>query len=210
MAIARDTAVNGAAASSWSHTCTGANLCLFVGVIGAGGAGDVITGVTYNLVAMSMLKKIQTPTNRWVYIFGLLAPTTGSNTVAISSSGGAGEGLSGSYTGVKQSGLPDSSASAAVTATSVAPQNTTIANNCWLVGFCHGDVDAVPTAGAGTTSFVSNNAAQGTMLADSNGPLPAGNQALQWTGSNQDFGAVAVSFAPAPVTTSGDMFLVFA
>jgi len=74
-----------ATSGSWSHTCTGSNLALIVGVaIGLTGAGT--TTATYNGVAMQSLGVINSDnqTAGYAQLFGLVNPATGANTVAIS------------------------------------------------------------------------------------------------------------------------------
>ena len=58
--IAFDATANGqdsnVASLTWSHTCTGSDLVLIVGVSTRGGDGDAVpTGVTYNGVAMTLI-----------------------------------------------------------------------------------------------------------------------------------------------------------
>ncbi len=107
MAIARDTSTSasGAPTSSpgtWSHTCTGSNLILFVGVESTG-ASDNVTGATYNGVAMTLVQKQARLDGREVYLFVLVNPATGSNTVSVSWTGTDGHFLSAiSYTGAAQ------------------------------------------------------------------------------------------------------------
>lgn len=75
---------------SWSHTCSGTNRVLLVDVaLGVSSAGDTQTaGVTYNGVAMTSIGKVHTNASNvgWVERFVLIAPATGSNTVAVTAS----------------------------------------------------------------------------------------------------------------------------
>lgn len=156
MAIAYDNTTfsddGGGAVTSrtFSHTCTGSNLALLVGVEGSTVA-DRITGVTYNSVAMTQLSAYKGSGGRWIYIYGLLAPATGANNVVVSCSPADIIGTTAtSYTGVKQSGLPDniaqSNGAAGLTdAASITPS----ADNCWVMMFSHGTV--ISSAGANTT-----------------------------------------------------------
>src|SRR3990167_1730360 len=68
---------------SWSHTCTGSNRYLLVGI---SWKDDVnITSVTYNSVTMTSLGKKSTTSGSTFVIemFGLKDPATGANTVSV-------------------------------------------------------------------------------------------------------------------------------
>lgn len=203
MAIAFDNSTNLGEVESTSlttaHTCTGDNLLLLVGVR-LGGSTDDVTGVTYNSVAMTRLKyniNDSSPNNTPTYIYGLLSPDTGANNVVVTrGSSGFILAVASSYTGVKQSGLPDSTAENETgTATSIAVTTTTVADNCWTamqVTAAAGNL----SAGANTTlrQMGSNT---GIALFDSNTAItPAGSTTLN---ANFDSGistAVMVSFEP--------------
>ena len=94
---------------TYSHTCTGSNGLLLVHA--TTNTTDDVTGITYAGAAMTQVTKIQTPSGRWNYLFYKLGPATGANNVVISTSDTPDLILSysASYTGVSQSGFPDSS-----------------------------------------------------------------------------------------------------
>ena len=84
MAIIFDAAAAGVAAAgttkTFSHTCTGTELILFVGALITTTESDVVTGITYNSVAMTRV-----PTNGFIanagigqslYLYFLIAPAT--------------------------------------------------------------------------------------------------------------------------------------
>jgi hypothetical protein len=90
MAVAFDAAsasadLSGSTSGSWSHTCSGSDRYLIVGVAGFDAESNLsgIT-VTYNSVAMTKLGGNQDTNNNNTLLFGLVAPATGSNTVQIS------------------------------------------------------------------------------------------------------------------------------
>ncbi len=90
---------------SWSHICSGANRLLTVGVhwVSSGGAVSV-SGVTYNGVAMSSVGVVNNG-DVFTQLFRLVAPATGSNTIAITMTGAVDQTLTGggvSFTGVDQ------------------------------------------------------------------------------------------------------------
>ena len=101
---------------SWSHSCSGSNRLLLVGVVigvPAGGAGDgAVTAltVTYNGVSMTSQGRVHSnaSTTGFVELFSLINPATGSNTVLVTMTFTTGESFSFecgsiSFTGVDQS-----------------------------------------------------------------------------------------------------------
>lgn len=77
---------------TWSHTCTGSNRVLYVG-LSVGKPSDstvAITGITYNSVALTSLgsRHANDQTDGRAELWRLVAPATGANTVAISFTGG--------------------------------------------------------------------------------------------------------------------------
>lgn len=92
---------------SWSHTCTGANRLLVVGVaIGDASTGSLTTAVTYNGVAMTSVGKVASnnQTAGYIEMFRLVNPPTGTNTVLVTPSVTANAVSAGSvsFTGVHQ------------------------------------------------------------------------------------------------------------
>ena len=94
--------------SSYSHTVTGSETYLLVYVATGDGTTNAIedvTGVTYNSISMSELATDFEDTHVNLHLFGLVAPASGSNTVAITL-GGTPDGhasIAASYTAVNQS-----------------------------------------------------------------------------------------------------------
>src|SRR3989442_1524846 len=112
MAIAFDaiSAVAAATATSltFAHTCTGSNRILFVAGNDKVAAATVVTGITYNSVAMTKINGVQIPTSRFITLWDLVAPASGSNNVVVSASeSGHLRFVAASYTGAKQSAQPD-------------------------------------------------------------------------------------------------------
>ena len=108
MAVAFD-AVSSAGGStssfSWSHTCSGSNRILLLGITWYD-SGDTVSAVTYNSVAMTAVPSSTVTNGQYTAIlYYLLAPTTGSNTVAVTFSGSVFDFGGGaiSFTGVDQS-----------------------------------------------------------------------------------------------------------
>jgi hypothetical protein len=198
-AIAFDTAVSAAAASSWSHTVTGSNTAL---VVQGYNLTDCSMTATYNGVAMNLIGKTSFPGSgrQGTYLFLLLAPATGSHTVALSCGHGVG---SSSYTGAAQTGQPDSSA-VNITAggtTPVVMTTTVVGSGTWLIG-AEADGSGGETANAGTT--VRKTDGNGLVLADSNGTVGTGSRSLSLnvgtTGANR--GWIVLSLAAAAASPS--------
>lgn len=200
--IALDTSTDGGTGTTsltFSHTCTGSNLILFVAADGNQTAGgNVLTGITYNGVAMTQVTGSPiAKAGRWFYLFYLVGPATGAHNVVISNPGSdytAGSAVS--YTGALQSGQPDATnTSQANGVTHNTVTVTTIKDNCWVVAASRGTAN--PVADSGTTiRVVMGNACS---LVDSNGPkTPAGGYTLGLTFDSTDNAFIAASFSPFP------------
>jgi hypothetical protein len=87
---------------TYSHTCTGSDLVLFVMANCDGDAG-AITGVTYNGVSMTLIANQEVVFGQDLYLYGLINPATGANNVVVSwTSSGQCASASISWTGVDQ------------------------------------------------------------------------------------------------------------
>lgn len=122
MALAFDATSNSGNKSSvssysWSHTCTGSNLILVVGIT-AENASDtgqmLVDGVTYNGVAMTKANDQDTTvtpggSSNYSSIWYLKNPATGANSIAVTHHGTvvASVGMAVSYTGADQTTQPD-------------------------------------------------------------------------------------------------------
>jgi hypothetical protein len=205
--IALDVASNSGAKNnissySWSHTCTGTNLLLAVGDSHRTGTSDyAVTGITYNSVAMSYIRT-DLINGRRSTIYYLIAPATGSNTVAVTYAylNTTGVGGAVSYTGAKQSGQPDANNGATASTGDPSVSVTTVANNCWVFS-CVSSVYALTCDN--TQRW---NVANGKAGSDTNGPkTPAGAKTMSWIHSTSGEWAIsAASFAPyiAPATAA--------
>lgn len=203
MAIARDATsqgnVNPGTSLTVSHVCTGSNLLLLVHVLTNNTNEAIITGVTYNGVSMTKIKtQVSETTLRYGYIYGLLAPSTGANNVVVSASSSSVIGAQCvSYTGVKQSGLPDASNSNNTAGDSWTESITTIADNCWHFLARRSDAQMTITGGGSKLLEQFGSGLQATF--DSNSAItPAGNHSITGTTtqSTQEY-SINISFAPA-------------
>ncbi len=216
MAIAFDAATNGGNTSgtslTYAHIVTGSNPILTVGVVGGIGT-DVVTGVTYNGVAMALVRKIVGGTGgsvRDIYLFNLTGAILGTHNVVVSASGVTFIASSAaSYSGAAQSGQPNASAQGVIGSNvSAAISVTSTVDNCWIVGFLKQDNVEAPVAGAGTTVRASGSLG-GYGSADSNGPIhPAGVATLNAGPQSAATAWSNLAMTIAPVTSS-NFFLLF-
>ncbi len=182
------------------------NLILWVAVFGDSSSGT-ITGVTYSSVAMTQLPTVspkQVPGDRFVYLFYLIAPATGANNIVVSAGTGTYiAAIASSYTGAKQSGVPDASANNSCTAcTTLSTSVTTFADNSWIVLISKNANSATETADTGSTLRRANASDAAFALFESSGdpvtPQGATSMSIKIsTGFSADHGLIMASFAPA-------------
>lgn len=207
MAIAYDSSSFGGGAGvnnfTFSHTCASGNAILVVDII-ALGSSDVVSGVTYNGVSMTRSRFTTGTDANWGawsgYTYYLYSPTSGANTVQVNFGGSqSGNGMSASYTGVAQTGFPDSSAnnnpSSGLTVTTT---TTTVADNCWTLLFTHNN--SIVTASTNSTARqlnLSDNVGFKRSIFDSNGVItPAGSFSMSYTQTNVSSVNSIMSLAP--------------
>lgn len=192
-----------------SHTTSGTDRLLMVYIYST---IDNVTGVTYNGTAMTFVQKqlmTGAAAGQYIHAYILANPTTGTNTVTVTSSSGLGGYISAvSYTGAKQTGQPDNSTKqAANPVTTLTTSLTTVANNSWLVGYSY--MNGSMTAGTDTT--LRGGSVSGVLEAmDSNGAKsPAGSYGLT-TDANSGFaGHVMASISPVPEEATEDIIWFF-
>lgn len=201
MAIALDAVTDQAQATgstySFSHTCTGSDRILWVGIFGD--TTDTLTGITYNGVAMTVAQKVGMGFgDRWIYLYYLVNPATGSNTVSATfSASTAAKAVAVSYTGAKQTGQPDNSNNwTDLFVSSISHSITTVADNCWMVFIAKTNGAGTPSAGTGSTSRGGSNS---FAFFDSNGPItPAGSYSMACSvGGSAVWGSCMASFSPS-------------
>lgn len=199
MAIAYDnstgTSVSNNTSVTISHTTSGTNRILFVtvAIYNNGANADQLTGITYAGASMTYIGKRTNSTNGYMYLYYLANPALGANNIVATCAISVTELdiCSASYTGAKQTGIPDSTANGG-SSSPYTQSTTTVANNCWLVMGGYTDNGAGTTAGTGTV----NRYPSRFYIADSNGAKsPAGSYSLQITASQNIYGIIA-SFAP--------------
>ena len=194
---------NGTTASlTYSYTVgTGANRLLLVNLVGDTSA-DNISSVTYAGAPMTLLGKVQSPSNNWQYLYYRLNPASGSNNVVITA--GSSHYLisqAASWYNVKQSAQPDAltTNTAAATKTSITTSLTTVATGSLVVQglWSYGHL----TAGPGAALIVTDKALGGAgIFASGLSPVsPPGNVSMATlSDGTTSSGVIMASFAPAP------------
>ena len=180
---------------SWSHTCTGSNRILFVGIYAQSGTPS---GVTYNGVGMTLIKStLVTGTSGvlTIQLWCLINPATGSNTVTVTtSSGGNPTNCSAiSYSGAKQSAQPDSSNfTTDIASGNTTPSTTVVASNCWLIGFAGSDGGSNSGMTDNQTSREAANLSSSNYFdfCDSNGTVGTGSQSIAFTSAGNNSGSI--------------------
>jgi hypothetical protein len=105
---------------TWSHTCSGTDRLLLVGVgIGSSNDGSITTTATYNGVSMTSLAKRHSndQSSGYAELFALVNPDSGTNTVSITLSGSNIEGIEGGSVSFKRASGTAGVTSAVGTAT---------------------------------------------------------------------------------------------
>lgn len=142
---------------TWSHTCTGRNTYLLVGVSMLSVAGSSVSSITYNSVAMTFLGARASVSGAVrIELWGLVNPSSGSNTVAVTLSASLDSAAGAvSYIGVHQTLSTEGFASDSATNVGAADATvnvTTIATNDWVIGAVATDDTAI-TADNGTSRW---------------------------------------------------------
>ena len=148
--------------------------------------------ITYNGTALTVLKTQASALGAIrAEVWGLVAPATGSNTIAVTLSAALDSaGSASSYTGVHQTSPTEGSNSATATNVGAADATvtiTTVADNDWAVDTVATDDTAI-TVGAGQVSRANTSGTLGSGALSDEGPkTPAGTVTMSW----QDVGALA-------------------
>lgn len=185
-----------------SVTPTGSNSLVFVGV-GTVDTNGYTISATYNGNSMTKIYQTAMTASRQIatFIFANGTADGSAHNVVVSTTSPVSHGIVvviGAYSGCSQTGIPDNKNEASQTsASSISCAVTTVADNCWLVGFNWSAY--VPSAGSGTTQRIRATSFDEGALEDSNGAKsPAGSYSLNVNWSGTAYGNLeVVSLAPA-------------
>src|SRR3990167_3702009 len=179
-----------------------ANRVLICGVTGHT-TSDEMTAATYNGVSMTKIGVVKNPGDgaRYIYLWMLVNPASGTNDLVYTNNSSV-FCFSGA-TVLSGVSAEDTTASAKTkTATSGSTYNhsiTTVADNCWLVGFTSNNGNNI-SAGANTTL---REASASAVRSDTNAAqTPAGAYDLNWSATSAEWASVVTAVAPVVVTTS--------
>lgn len=203
----------GATSYTRSFAISGSDRYLLVSLLDV--AGDTVTGVTYNGVAMTQLGKVAAATTRYTYMYGLANPTTGTNDiVATRSSGTSVFGFGAiNLSGASQTTSPvDASATNNVTSATPSIDLTTVADNAAVIVGAS-TLNNPLAASTNLTGVVGDASFSISVMARSaTFPFtPAGAQTYTMTCTSGNTGLIAVSIAPASAPPAGtnSQFLMF-
>lgn len=213
MAIAFDTSASNQSGSASTLNITiapaiGATLLLVTIVPSVSGSTQV-TGVTYNGLPMTRINVFNDSLNYSNYVYGILNPTSGSHTVAISlDTSREVRAAATSYTGTNSTSLPSNSTTFTGGATSVSQSITTAKDNSWVWMSLTTAFDTV-SAGANTVFRAAGDT--GSVQAntfDSNAAIhPAGSATLNATYNTGSQGVILEIEAPAAAVANGNFFM---
>lgn len=188
---------NGGSSVTASHVVSSGSNRILWGTSFSNGAGDVVTGMTYGGVAMTLARKENALTTNWLYIYYLVAPTVGTANLVVSASTTVTEFnvMGASFFGALQTGLPDATSTTSGGSSPISGSITTVADRSVVV------MIARNTSGPNTASTNSTeaNAQSGASLFYSTAmKTPAGSTSMNatYTGGGS-WGTVMASFAPA-------------
>lgn len=207
---------NAATITPWTHTSVGTTGLAGVVVVALGAANTTTNAytisVTWGGVAMTSLGKVFTnnSTAGYVQMFGIIAPPTGAQSIAVTASGAPTSLNAGSvsFTGAGSFGTATTAFGNTTTATAAIPGTSTA--NMITAGVAAGSTLAAST---GVTSRWLNNlvgstgageAAQGTAAG-----IASGSASMTWTVSPADFWGIVgveVKASAAAATHPGAFF----
>lgn len=199
---------------NFSHTTAGSNRYLRVCVSMLSVGGSTVTGITYNSVALSFVGA-QASVSGAVRVeeWGLVAPATGSNTVAVTLSTALDSAAgAGSYTGVQQTSPRETYQSAQATNVGAADATvavTTVADNAMVVD-CVASDDTAITVGAGQVESWNTTGTLGSGAASREPKGTAGSVTMSWTavGAAATWSIGAVALRPVAAGALGGSALL--
>ena len=194
------------ASYSWSHATSGSNRFLSVDIELLSVPGTTVSGITYNSVAMTLIGVKSTVSGAGrVECWGLIGPTIGTNTIAVTLSASIiSVGTATSYNGVHQTVATESFDSAQATNVGAADATVTItpiADGCWIHGAVVADDDSI-SANQTVRNNVSS-AGVGSGLNEDTGPVtPAAATVVSATGIGAAKTWAIGGYAIRPVSAS--------
>ncbi|MEZ4722546.1 MAG: hypothetical protein R2813_11795 [Flavobacteriales bacterium] len=183
--------------TSFSHTCSGSNRILIVGITSKGGS---VSSVSYNGTAMTLLSSgVQGEVS--VAMYYLVAPATGAHNVSITMNSTRTIAVgANSYTGVDQVNPFYSFGSASGTSATSSVTIPSVTGH--LVVDVLGTKEANPTPGAGQTQRTERVSSENFYHSTSD-EAGAASVTMSYTHSNKSFFIIAGSMQPVSTSTLG-------
>jgi len=189
---------------TFSHTCSGTNRLLVVGVAEHETSYN-ITKVEYNGVLMTEIRKdfrATTANDPRSYIYYLINPASGANNVEVfvgSNPNNVVIAGAVSFTGAKQSGQPDANNGNNGESTASSVSVTTVADNTIVVDSVSVEDGPVLTVdGSQTERWNLRTGGEGSGGGSTESKATAGAVSMDWTHNNKPWAISAASFAPVP------------
>lgn len=212
MAIVFDTAA-GFNYSTGSQTKSftvgsGANRILFVGVLALNNsAGEALSGVTYNGVAMTQVRKVQSSGDfAWTYLYQLVNPASGAHNIVATNTNPSNCTMgvaAASYAGALQTSPIDNSAATIGGNSGISVSPTIAGGGEWVVGYGAALSGSFQSrTGWNGTAGDGNNVQQ---MGDSAGIAPPSSYNIGIGSGNSPSTVmlIAASFFPVPSPSSG-------
>lgn len=162
---------------TFAHTTTGSDRILFVQGHDRVGATSQVTGVTYDGVPMIKGAQVQNTGDRWITMWWVIAPATGTNDIVVTASVSQPLAFSGiSYTGVDQNNPIDGNDSSIVVSTDIISTDiTTTTDNDWALMFGKDNAGSRTYTSSTGDTFRFNTQGSGQVLLDTGAAItPAG------------------------------------
>lgn len=157
-----------------SYTVQSTSNFLVIGAVGDT-ASNLVTGITYNLVAMTQLIALNPGSTgqRWMYFYYLVNPATGANNAIMSASSSITMRMVGcDYSGVNSvTPIDNSTSTTTASASSMSYPLTTSQSNAWIVALSETTQSPTGTGGGYTMLRSANPANNNPTIWDSNGPI---------------------------------------
>lgn len=199
--------VNNSTTGTWAVDVSGGTgKILWISVLGDN--GDNITSVTYGGSSLTFsVKKQLNSGSQYVFLYYLLNPPSGSNSLVINTSSTCyAYGMYAVYSGTSIT-VGSNTVSGEVASGNLALTLTTQGNNAWLVSAARSVETGAQVAGSNTTERQD----YATSIGDTNGAMtPTGSYSQNWTsdGGNK-VGGVAAHFYENVATQNSNFFAFF-
>jgi len=197
-----DAATTSTNVTSFSHTCTGSNRFLLVSISSDAGGGTTWTAATYNSVSMTLVDTLNNATdgaNVRITVYSLIAPASGSNTVAVTRTGPPANFIviAASFTGVNQTTPLGTSVTGSGT-TATQPSVTVTSGASELV------YDAIATLNSNADTFTAGSGQTKRASADDAGNVGgatsteagAASVVMDWSSPTRYWSSLGVSIKP--------------